>query len=150
VRHVGCGVEQLGVPVEVPHRHGEGDGRHPALDFGSGLVKVMTFHGAKGLTFDAVLLPRLLARDFPGRDEASLRRLLFVGVTRATGWVYLCTREDEPFPLLDRTGVLFGTPEVFVQHHGTQAPGSAPSASGPLPALPCYAFDPEAEPVGWM
>jgi superfamily I DNA/RNA helicase len=140
VRHFACGLDALGVPVEVPHRHGEDPGLFPALDFASDLVKVMPFHSAKGLTFDSVLLPRLLADDFFSRGDASLRRLLFVGITRATAWVYLCTRDGFELPLLAGAGLLSGTPDLVVQSHATH-PAAPP---------PPEAKRPDDELTAWM
>ena len=120
------GLEDRGVPVEVPHRHGEAGGPFPPLDFASDVVKVMTFHSAKGLAFDSVLLPRLGTADFH-RDDASIRRLLFVGITRATSWVYLGARDGGRLPILAEAGLLSGTPDLVVQHHSTRLspPGRA-------------------------
>lgn len=118
------GLSALGVPVEVPRRHGEEDGPFPPLDFSSDLVKVMPFHGAKGLTFDSVLLPRLAPTDFFAPGEAALRRLLFVGVTRARSWVYLGVRRGHEPPLLAEAGLLSGAPELVVQTWESR-PGAA-------------------------
>jgi superfamily I DNA/RNA helicase len=119
------GLSARGIPVEVPRRPGEEDGPFPPLDFASDLVKVMPFHSAKGLTFDSVLLPRLAPSDFfaPGGD--ALRRLLFVGVTRATSWVYLGVRDGHEPPLLAEAGLLSGAPEVVVQEWDTRPPAAA-------------------------
>ena len=52
-------------------------------------VNLLTYHGAKGLEFEVVFLPRLEERELPAkqaRSEADLaeeRRLLYVGITRA-------------------------------------------------------------------
>ena len=52
-------------------------------------VHLLTYHGAKGLEFDAVFLPRLEERELPSRlakkdaDIAEERRLFYVGMTRA-------------------------------------------------------------------
>jgi superfamily I DNA/RNA helicase len=61
------------------------------LDFSNRKPKVMTYHSAKGLTFDTVLLPRLVSKSFQSVPEERVRRLLFVGITRATQWVYMST-----------------------------------------------------------
>lgn len=73
-------------------------------------VRLMTYHDAKGLEFDAVFLPRLIDGELPyrsGRAEAPRdeeRRLLYVGITRArkhlfvtrTGQASSFWRELEP------------------------------------------------------
>ena len=52
-------------------------------------VNLLTYHGAKGLEFEAVFLPRLEERELPSRQAqtpselAEERRLLYVGMTRA-------------------------------------------------------------------
>src|SRR5262249_58138848 len=51
-------------------------------------VYLLTLHGAKGLEFDAVFLPRVEEKELPIRqakldaEVAEERRLLYVGVTR--------------------------------------------------------------------
>lgn len=74
------------------------------FDFGNNLPKIAIYHSAKGLTFDSVLLPKITVNSFANIHDSSLRqRMLFVGVTRATQWVYLSTTkgmELEEFSLL--------------------------------------------------
>lgn len=70
------------------------------LDFSSDTPKVITYHSAKGLTFDSVLLPRLTPRSFPKTSSSRIERLLFVALTRATRWAYLST--DGQLPHLQR------------------------------------------------
>ncbi|MEK7992198.1 MAG: UvrD-helicase domain-containing protein [Planctomycetota bacterium] len=79
-----AGMREAGLEVETPSRNQE-----EGYDFSSPLPKVMSYHSAKGLTFDSVLLPRLTVDSFERYSADHLLRLLFVGVTRATGWVYL-------------------------------------------------------------
>lgn len=61
-------------------------------------IRLMTYHDAKGMEFDAVFLPRLIDGELPyrsGRAEAPIaeeRRLLYVGITRARKHLYV-TRE---------------------------------------------------------
>lgn len=141
VHRFAAGLVERGIPLEVPLRHGETDSPFPALDFASDLVKVMPFHSAKGLTFDTVLMPRLGASDFFNRGDAALRRLLFVGITRATSWVYLGTREGDPLPLLADAGLLSGTPDVVVQRCSTHL--AADFAPGPV-------LSPDDGLTGWM
>ncbi len=61
-----------------------------------GKVKLMTYHAAKGLEFQVVLMPSLVEGAFPiwraAQDPAALkeeRRLYYVGLTRAKEHVYL-------------------------------------------------------------
>jgi ATP-dependent DNA helicase UvrD/PcrA len=68
--------------AELERRYGDGgDGRKG--------VHLLTYHGAKGLEFEVVLLPRVEEKELPSklaRTPAEIdeeRRLLYVGVTRA-------------------------------------------------------------------
>jgi superfamily I DNA/RNA helicase len=149
VHRFAAGLSSLGIPVEVPHRHGEEDGAFPRLDFASDLVKVMPFHSAKGLTFDSVLLPRLSPSDFFSRGGDALRRLLFVGITRAATWVYLGVRCGLEPPLLAEAGLLSGAPALVVQTWETRPPAEAAS---PLDddSLPGPLLAPPADLTAWL
>jgi superfamily I DNA/RNA helicase len=76
------GLEQAGIPVEVPKARSDSD--FFQVDFNSDKPKVLNFHVAKGLTFDTIIMPQLTKRCFPRLDEEHIERLLFVGITRAT------------------------------------------------------------------
>ena len=62
-----------------------GSGRLLVFDYGGGtcdmaLFKlIITYHSAKGLTFDAVLTPRLVEKSFVNVSAPNLKRLIFVG-----------------------------------------------------------------------
>lgn len=71
-----------GIAVEV-------QARQTPLDFSTSTPKLLTYHQAKGLTFDSVFLPRLDQASFPGKLGELIGRLCFVGVSRAVKWVYL-------------------------------------------------------------
>jgi hypothetical protein len=64
------------------------------------------FHLQTGvcLTFDTtIIMPRLVNRSFfinDVNDEEQLRKLLFVGMTRARTWFYLSAVETDKIPLL--------------------------------------------------
>jgi hypothetical protein len=64
------------------------------------------------LTFDTVLLPRLVRSSFPRISDSRIMRLLFVGITRASKWVYMSSRQEGIIPALEklmpleRTGML--------------------------------------------
>ncbi len=68
---------------------------YAVYDFGSDLPKAMTYHSAKGLTFDTVFMPRLVPRHFSGAMKEKIHELLFVGVTRAVRWVYLSSVHEQ-------------------------------------------------------
>jgi superfamily I DNA/RNA helicase len=84
------GMREAGLDVETPDN----------LDFSSDIPKVITYHSVKGLTFDAVLMPRLTQNSFPRFSSERIERLLFVALTRATRWIYLST--DGMLPQLQR------------------------------------------------
>lgn len=85
--------QAAGVEVEVHDRKPHGNYR--PLDFESDRPKILTYYGAKGLTFDTVLLPRLVRPSFLQASKEQLRKLLFVGITRASNWVYLSGVEGQ-------------------------------------------------------
>jgi len=92
-----AGMREAGLEVETPSRSQE-----DSYDFSSPLPKVMSYHSAKGLTFDSVLLPRLTVDSFERYSPDHVLRLLFVGVTRATGWVYMSSTAGHECPALSR------------------------------------------------
>ncbi len=86
--------------ADVEGRFGSGDG-------GRG-VQLLTYHRAKGLEFEAVFMPQLLAGELPFKrsktTEASAeeRRLFYVGITRskthlAITWAGEGTKKVSPF-----------------------------------------------------
>lgn len=81
----------------MPFSYNDGVG----LNFSSDLPKVMTYHSAKGLTFDSVFLPNLVPDSFRRWSQHAINRMLFVGITRALKWVYLGTTEDGVLPMQD-------------------------------------------------
>jgi superfamily I DNA/RNA helicase len=90
-------LREAGLEVETWDRR---DGS--VLDFASGLPKVLTLHSAKGLTFDTVIMPRLVEMSFRRVSDARREKLLYVGITRATKWVYLSTVDGDAISELAR------------------------------------------------
>ena len=113
------GLRAEGIPVETV--------KNDALDFSTPLPKLLTFHSAKGLTFDSVLMPRLVKNSFPGPMSKRTERLLYVGLTRATKWLYLSGTQDALLPELQRIRRLAGEnpPVITVQRERPVA--AAPS-----------------------
>lgn len=103
-------LEERGVKVHkaVTTRRG---GTPP--DFDSLTPTISTYHNAKGLTFDCVLMPKLVENNFKRVEGARRHRLLLVGITRATQWIYLSTvrgwelRELDTFRQAEAIGDLF-------------------------------------------
>ncbi len=89
----GKGLDDRGVTVEKAVARSE-DG---ACDFGNAIPKIATYYSAKGLTFDSVLLPRLTESSFSWIEDSTRIRLFFVGIARATQWVYLSTVKGKEF-----------------------------------------------------
>lgn len=76
--------------IEVQKATAARKGQEPA-DFESITPKIATYHSAKGLTFDCAILPRLVELSFKRLSAERRQRLLTVGISRATRWVYLST-----------------------------------------------------------
>jgi len=104
------------------------------VNFASDAPKLLTYHSAKGLTFDTVLMPRLVPRSFAEMSIAYIERLLFVGVSRATKWAYFSTIQDRSFGALDKVLALATSGQVTVQRC-TPRPGKPgpPSDNGDDP-----------------
>jgi hypothetical protein len=84
------GFQELGIDVLTDSREG--------IQFGDPRPKVLTYHEAKGLTFDSIFMPRL---DTGAFTEHLLRRqlpLMFVGVSRAVRWACLSTLSERMIP----------------------------------------------------
>lgn len=65
------------------------------LDFSTSLPKIMTYHSAKGLQFDVVILPM-----YNGAHDNESRKALYVAMTRTTSKLYVFyTTEKVAFPL---------------------------------------------------
>jgi len=111
-----------GVPIET---------RKTGLDFGNATPKAITIHSAKGLTFDTVLFPRLVTSSFSGPLEGWAQRLLFVGMTRATKWVYFSTVRGRQLPELARIRALaeLKPPVVTIGSHFGVVSGTPASES---------------------
>lgn len=112
------GLAEEGLTVETQDR----------LDFGTDTPKIMPFHSAKGLTFDTVIMPRLVQGSFRRAKPDYVRRLMFVGITRATRWVYMSTVEYEELGALEPLlGGCAGGSLTIRRGQGAQAPATEPS-----------------------
>lgn len=88
------------------------------LDFRTTKPKLITYYSAKGLTFDTVLMPMLVSDAAWKKMEPRATKLLFVGITRATRWVYLSSSNSEQLPALLRLLPLAERGDPAIQRGG--------------------------------
>lgn len=123
-----------GLEVEVPDKDFEPD--FHTHDFQSELPKLMTYYGAKGMTFDTVLMPRLVRSSFMQFKPERLENLLFVGITRATRWVYMSTIERSMPLAVARLANLEGEEAFTVERQSPLLPGLFSKAKPIKPQQP--------------
>ena len=120
---------EFGLEAEV-------QGRGEALDFSSPAPKLLTYHSAKGLTFDTVLLPRLVNGSFEKPAEAQILRMMFVAVTRAARWVYLSTVAGQEAACLSRLEPLVAAGDLMRrQREESRGPAQSPGPAASTPDL---------------
>ena len=102
----------------------------PVIDFSTARPKLMPYPSAKGLTFDTVLMPRLVGGLFAHLTPERLERWLFVGITRATQWVYFSTINDNRFMFLKRFQELGHQGQITIKL-GTDLFGQTPRPETP-------------------
>jgi superfamily I DNA/RNA helicase len=106
------GIREAGIEVETPKE----------MKFTNNLPKIMPYPSAKGLTFDTVLMPRLVQSSFSQIDASRVLRLLFVGITRATKWVYLSACQGQEITVLERLNSLAAESAMTIQTWSPTAP----------------------------
>jgi len=94
---IGEGLAERGVTVEKAATKEKAGKIEVTCSFTNLVPKIATFFMAKGLTFDSVLLPRLTAKAFYYINRERMKRMMFVGIARATQWVYLSTVKGTEF-----------------------------------------------------
>src|ERR1035441_2317647 len=136
---------ERGVPVEkaTPPRRGA-----PAADFNTLTPKIATYHSAKGLTFDCVILPKLVENNFQRVQGPRRHRLLLVGITRAMQWVYLSTVRGYEFKevALLREAEAKGDLFVLTSAKSASAP-PPPPAEEPVPEESFFGPAPPGRPA---
>jgi superfamily I DNA/RNA helicase len=103
-------------------------------DFDSLVPVIASYHSAKGLTFDTVLLPKLVETNFSRVNGEFRKRLLLVGITRATQWAYLSTVGGWEMAEVTQLHTAAANGDLFVKSnqkagHGTPAPPAADTSS---------------------
>ena len=109
-----------GLEVEVPSKGRNTD--YLTHDFQTERPKLMTYYGAKGLTFETVIMPRLVNTSFLQVAARRLEKLLFVGMTRATQWVYMSTVEGQIPPVVVELATLEREGTITIQRSGDDLP----------------------------
>lgn len=99
-------LQEAGLEVEIKQAKGRKKNDISAIDFSTPVPKLMAYPSSKGLTFDTVLMPRLDQKLIKKIDPNLLERWLFVGVTRATRWIYVSSTDGDNTPFLDRFRIL--------------------------------------------
>ena len=77
-------LQNLGVQVEFKYNDDESGNYVDTLDFSSSNTKILTYHSAKGLQFDTVILPM-----YAGANDEDSRKALYVAMTRAMHQLYI-------------------------------------------------------------
>jgi superfamily I DNA/RNA helicase len=128
-RHVfGCanGLLDAGIEIEVPPQR-FGKKSYLEHDFSSSRPKLMSYHSAKGLTFDSVFMPGLTQSLFPHASGERLQRLLFVAITRATKWCYISTPFDRQLSLIqEKLMPLAFTGKITTMESGARSTETVP------------------------
>lgn len=116
------GLMEVGIEAEVPAKGG--NQTFPTHDFSTSRPKLMSFYGAKGLTFDTVIMPRLVPSSFSHVRAERIERLLFVAITRATKWCYFSTALDNPLPVIQDKLVPLAKSHTITLQEGRTATAS--------------------------
>ena len=123
------GLAEAGLEVEINKSPSKKTGDLPGIDFGTSLPKLMAYPSSKGLTFDTVLMPRLNRKLVKQIDANRLERWLFVGITRATKWIYISTTDDENALFFERFRELERQKQLIIMRNGDRALGISDKAS---------------------
>lgn len=114
------GLREAGLKVEINQSPGRKGDTLPTIEFSTTSPKIMAFPSSKGLTFDTVLMPCWNKRFLQKIERERLERWLFVGITRATRWIYVSTTDGEDTLFLDRFRGLEQRGQMTIQQSGAQ------------------------------
>ncbi|MBQ0044672.1 MAG: AAA family ATPase [Bacteroidales bacterium] len=92
-------MESKGIPCEFKYSDEKGGAFQyvDTLDFNTSMPKIMTYHSAKGLQFDVVILPL-----YEGAFDEESRKALYVAMTRTMNELYILYSSDNPATPLDK------------------------------------------------
>jgi superfamily I DNA/RNA helicase len=125
------GFSEMGIEVEVPLKKKSED--YIGHDFSSLRPKLMPYKSVKGLTFDTVFLPVLNDNSFYNIDKEEIRKLLFVGITRAVTWVFMSSVINKPFSLIGKFNELAQQNHIRLVLNDSQFSFFGSSAEQPSP-----------------
>ena len=109
VKETGELLKTLGVDFEMKYSDREDYHNNiENLNFSSSNPKVMTYHSAKGLQFEAVFLPQI---EYYVDDRDSDSKALYVAMTRTYRYLYIMYSGQLPQPLCNIPSNLFKTTE---------------------------------------
>lgn len=110
VKQVGESLKSMRIDVEMKYEDPE-DFRNNIqnLDFSSHNIKVMTYHSAKGLQFEAIFLPYI---DCYIDDRGDNSKALYVAMTRTYRYLYILYSGQLPAPLNQIPQNLYKTTET--------------------------------------
>lgn len=111
------GLGEVGIRVEIPRKFKNDE---HSFDFFGPYPKIMPYPSAKGLTFDSILLPRLLPRFFGCSTDDRACKLMFVAITRATKWVYMSTVKGVEFKFMREAIALGKTSELTIRRNNIE------------------------------
>jgi superfamily I DNA/RNA helicase len=95
--------EDNNVECEFKYNKGENDFDYvDNLNFDTTLPKIMTYHSAKGLQFDIVILPL-----YNGASDEESRKALYVAMTRTMHKLYVLYSTPTLLPPLDVPSYLY-------------------------------------------
>lgn len=110
VKSVGAMLSESGVEYEIKYNDSEDYHNNiDTLDFSSTNPKLMTYHSAKGLQFEAVFLPGI--EDYID-DRSSDSKALYVAMTRTYRYLYVMYSGELPKPLNEISPTYYKTTET--------------------------------------
>ena len=127
------GLAEAGLEVEINKSPSKKTGDLPGIDFGTSLPKLMAYPSSKGLTFDTVLMPRLNRKLVKQIDADRLERWLFVGISRATKWIYISTTDGENALFFERFRELERQKQLTIMRGGDRARETSDETSNQEP-----------------
>ena len=109
VKEMGEKFKEMGVDFEMKYNDRENYYNNiENLDFSSSNPKIMTYHSAKGLQFEAVFLPQI---EYYVDDRDSDSKALYVAMSRTYRFLYIMYSGRLPQPLCDIPVSLYKTTE---------------------------------------